>query len=560
MSSSATKPSRPRLIRWPRSATLRPPLSRRIRTTGNGTAPSGAQSGTTASPIETGGRSSSELAQDEETEIQLVGSLTQRQLDMVAGGQVKVTDFRYLPERSQDLELQSVYLPMGTGQTPERSGQSPQAPSSSNSRSLAGQYGQGLPVPQGSPVYDQNGQLLPQNGNSGQGYGQYSQRPPAPNFQEEPSAPGVFPTNREAPTFNALAQQLGVDPLVLVNFVLDHQVTLDGAVRGPGSYFVGPWASLKDLVEAAGGTVNWADDSGVALTSTAVDTSTGRSVTQRVQLPLQQGLLASYIVKPHDGFRFNEVFNDGNMGNVTVRGEVRFTGNYRITRGEHLSDLLAQAGGLTSTAYPYGTIFLRKSAADAEHQGYIRAASEVQEQLVVAMTRIGNDKIDPGTFASMQTFVNQLRTQPAVGRISIVADPSTLAAKPELDPLLEPGDVVYVPQRPSTVAVLGQVSQPGSFPFRSGLTMADYIKQAGGYSSTSDESMTFIVLPDGSARKANNSWLSYDTQKLPPGSTIVVPRDVTPLDARQVILDASAIFSQLAISAASLAVLATTIK
>ncbi len=124
-------------------------------------------------------------------------------------------------------------------------------------------------------------------------------------------------------------------------------------------------------MQAAGGTVNWADNSGVDLISTAVDTNSGRSVTQRVQLPLQQGLLANYIVKPHDGFRFNEVFNDGNIGNVTVRGEVRFTGNYRITRGEHLSDLLAQAGGLTSTAYPYGTIliFLRKSAADTEHAG-----------------------------------------------------------------------------------------------------------------------------------------------------------------------------------------------
>ena len=43
---------------------------------------------------------------------------------------------------------------------------------------------------------------------------------------------------------------------------------------------------------------------------------------------------------------------------------------------------------------------------------------------------------------------------------------------------------------------------------------------------------------------------------LPPGSTIVVPRDVTPLDTRQLILDVSSIFSQFAVSMASLAVLA----
>jgi polysaccharide export outer membrane protein len=518
------------------------------------------QSGPGSTLTERSSRSSGELAQDEESEIQLIGTFTQRQLDMVASGQVKVSDFRYLPERTQNLEAQGVYLPLSVdpeiAQSATISAQALQQNNSARApfnQSGQDQYGQGLPVPmQGEP----NGFSTQQNNGY---YGQVN-RSPAPNFQEEPSTSGIFPSNREAPTFNALAQQLGVDPLVLVNFIIDHQVTLDGAVRGPGSYFVGPATSLKDLVEAAGGTVNWADNSGVELISTAVDTSSGHSATQRVQLPLQQGLLASYIVKPHDGFRFNQVFSDGNIGNVTVQGEVRYTGNYRVTRGEHLSDLLTQAGGLTSTAYPYGTIFLRKSAADAERQGYIRAANEVEDQLVVAMTRIGNDKIEATTFASMQTFVNQLRTQPAVGRISVAADPSILAAKPELDPLLEPGDVVYVPQRPSTVAVLGQVSQPGNFPYRSGLTMADYISQAGGYSATSDESMTFIVLPDGSARKVQNSWLSFDSQSLPPGSTIVVPRDVTPLDTRQVILDVAAIFSQLAVSAASLAVLATEVK
>jgi protein involved in polysaccharide export with SLBB domain len=516
------------------------------------------QSNSGSALTEKSSRSSGELAQDEESEIQLIGNFTQRQLDMVASGQVKVSDFRYLPERTQNLDGQGVYLPLSADPEAAQSAAiSAQAMQQNNPAQMQfNSYGQGLPVPmQGAPG--------PQNGFSAQqnnGYYRQPDRLPAPNFQEEPSTSGIFPSNREAPTFNALAQQLGVDPLVLVNFIIDHQVTLDGAVRGPGSYFVGPGASLKDLVQAAGGTVNWADDSGVELISTAVDTNSGRSVTQRTSLPLQQGLLASYIVKPHDGFRFSQVFNDGNIGNVTVQGELRYTGNYRITRGEHLSDLLAQAGGLTSTAYPSGTIFLRRSAADTERQGYIRASNEIEDQLVVAMTRIGNDKIDATTFASMQAFVNQLRTQPAVGRISVTADPSVLAAKPELDPLLEPGDVVYVPQRPSTIAVLGQVSQPGNFPYRSGLTMADYIAQAGGYSVTSDESMTFVVMPDGSARKTQSSWLSFDSQSLPPGSTIVVPRDVTPLDTRQVILDISSIFSQLAVSAASLAVLATEVK
>ena len=379
---------------------------------------------------------------------------------------------------------------------------------------------------------------------------------PAPNFLSSDTASGQIATNREVTDFADLARQLGVDQLVLVIFLIDHQAVLNGAVSGPGSYFVGPGVLLQDLVQAAGGTSNWADESGVELISTAVDRQSGRSATQRTLLPLRQGMLANYVVHPQDQFRFNQVFTDSGLGSATIQGEVRFPGTFQITRGEHLSTLLSRAGGLTNTAYPAGSVFLRKSAAETERAGYIRAAAEIEDELVVAMTHIGNDKIDPGSFTALQGFVNSLRTQKAIGRIAIVADPSMLAAQPELDPLLEPGDVLYIPQRPTTIAVLGQVMQQGGFPYRSGLTLGDYIDQAGGYSASSDASLTFIVLPNGSARRAEKSWLSFDVNTLPPGSTIVVPRDVTPLNTRQMVLDITSIFSQFAVSLASLAVLA----
>lgn len=379
---------------------------------------------------------------------------------------------------------------------------------------------------------------------------------PARNFQDAPLAPGSYVANREVNTFGELVRQLAVDPLVLVNFLIEHRARLDGAVRGPGSYFVGPSVGLNDLVQAAGGTVDWADGSGVELITTAVDRSSGRAETKRQTLPLLQNMLANYVVRPRDTLRFNQVFTDVGIGAVTVQGEVRFAGSYPITRGERLSELLARAGGLNKTAYPQGAVFLRRSAAAAEHDGYLRAAAEIENQLVIAMTRVGNDKIDPATFTSMQLFVNELRNQKAVGRVSVVADPSILAARPEEDPLLEAGDLLYVPQRPSTVTVLGQVSQPGSFPYKSGRGLNDYVEMAGGYASTANEATTFLVLPDGSARKVERSWLNFSDNNLPPGSTVVVPRDVTPLDSRQIILDVSQIFSQFAVSIASLAVLA----
>ena len=397
------------------------------------------------------------------------------------------------------------------------------------------------------------GQSQNQNGMNGQGN---QQQEPAANYMEQPSSSAGYASNQEVHTFGELSRQLGVDPLVLVNFLIDHRARLDGAVNGPGPYFVGPNATLNDLVQAAGGTASWADESGVELLTTAVDGRSGRAASQRQTLPLRQGTLASYIVRPHDQVHFNQVFTDSGIGSVSVQGEVRFGGNYPITRGEHLSDLLMRVGGLTSTAYPAGTVFLRKSAAQVEEQGYRRAADEIQSQLIAGIARIGNDKITGEGYTAIQGFITQLRTQKGLGRIAMSADPSVLAANPQRDPLLEAGDVIFIPQRPSTVTVLGEVMQPGSYSYQPGMTVADYIKKAGGYAQFSDEDLTFVVQPDGSARKIETSWLGFDAATLPPGSAIVVPRDLAPLTARQVVLDVTGIFSSLAVTLASLAVLA----
>jgi protein involved in polysaccharide export with SLBB domain len=423
------------------------------------------------------------------------------------------------------------------------------------------QYGYGaqagVPAVGGqSPGASATGQPLAAVPNGQNGLGGAPGQQMAPNYQEQPTQGEGFASNREVHTFGELSRQLSVDPLVLVNFLIDHRAKLDGAVHGPGPYFVGPNATLADLVQAAGGTDSWADESGVELLTTVVDSRNGRAASQRQTLPLRQGTLASYVVRSHDQFRFNKVFTDAGIGSVTVQGEVRYSGNYPITRGEHLSDVLMRAGGLTTTAYPQGTVFLRKSAAQVEQEGYNRAADEIQSQLVAGMARIGNDKIPGDAVTAIQGFVTQLRTQKPLGRIAMDADPSLLAANPARDPLVEAGDVVFIPQRPSTVAILGEVMQPGSYSYQPGMTVDEYIKKAGGYAQFANDGMTFIVMPDGSARRIETSWLSFNVTTLPPGSTIVVPRDLAPLFARQVILDVTSILSSFAVTAASLAILA----
>jgi hypothetical protein len=70
-----------------------------------------------------------------------------------------------------------------------------------------------------------------------------------------------------------------------------------------------------------------------------------------------------------------------------------------------------------------------------------------------------------------------------------------------------------------------------------------------------DKNKVFIVLPNGSAEPAGNRLLQYSPTQVPPGSTIVVPKDATPFDIFNITSEVAQLVSQLAITAASLAVI-----
>jgi polysaccharide biosynthesis/export protein len=377
------------------------------------------------------------------------------------------------------------------------------------------------------------------------------------NLEEQPLAVGEVPTNQDVSTVSQLARQLEVDPVAVINFLRDHKVTVGGAVRAAGLYLVGPDSDVASLLEAAGGVSLWANKNAVTVVSTAIDSETGTSRTERRLVSLADGGGASYIVSPYDDVRVNQVFTDIGIGSVTIQGQVRHSGKYQIVRGDHLSDVLIRAGGLTDSAFPYGTVFLRRSAAARERDAYQREAKEIEDQLLVAMSRRDpTAKLPADAYTALQSYVSQIRMQKALGRVTIVADPAVLAANPGMDPLLEPDDVIYVPQRPYSVSILGEVLQPGSIPFGPNMSAADYIDRAGGYSQFARESDTILVLPDGSARRVESSWLDFGGDEIPPGSTIYVARDISGFDLHQIAIESLTIFSQLATTAATLAILA----
>jgi protein involved in polysaccharide export with SLBB domain len=357
----------------------------------------------------------------------------------------------------------------------------------------------------------------------------------------------------EPQSLDAIANTLGVTADSLVRLARDHIVWVLDEVQDPGAYLTAEGATLGEMIQMAGGVLRQADLSSVEVTSTEIDPQSGTSRTIRTAYKGDVRDFQRVLLRPLDVIRLRPVFSDRESGQIAVSGQVRYPGTFDITRGERLSSILERAGGVTDTAYPYGAVFTRRQAAAAERDGNAREARSINAEIASLATSPNAD--DRGKVSFLTTLTQQVQSEPALGRITVTADLAILRVRPELDIILQPGDALFVPPRPSTVTVTGEVLNSGSFQYQPGLAVEDYIKVAGGVTQGSDESRTFVVLPDGTARPISQSWLTFSsTNVIPPGSTVVVPRDLRPFDLTQFLRDATQITSQLAITAASLAV------
>lgn len=329
------------------------------------------------------------------------------------------------------------------------------------------------------------------------------------------------------------------------------KISLRGAVNNPGGYPVASDTTLEKLIAAGGGLRSDADKSSVEIVKASKglghDWEAKRDI---VDLSLTDP--GSVKVPAGSSVRINQNLQVVNTHGVTIAGEVRRPGTYDLMRGEKLTSLIERAGGYTDEAYPQGTLFTRESARRREADLFRKTADELD----VALSRTLSTAEKPPSDTKVNTaraMVNELRNSEAVGRITVEADPSVLAVRPDLDPLLEGGDKVYVPKRTINVHVAGEVFSPSSLKFASDKDAGQYIEEAGGVTRLADDSKSFVVLPDGSARPLYVSSWNHENVQIPPGSTIIVPRDPDPVSFLQLTNSLGSIFSQLAVSSAALA-------
>ena len=331
-----------------------------------------------------------------------------------------------------------------------------------------------------------------------------------------------------------------IDDPVLKSFLKERAAFVRGSVRQEGAYPVTEGTTLESLLAVAGGIALEANKENIELTSR----HNGRHV---VNLNKDDPDFIS--VSAGDTVRVNQKFHKIADQSVTLLGEVKHPGRYDLMAGDTLSKLIERAGGLSEQAYADGTVFSRAAERKREESRYKAQAQDLELKLAAALQQTeDDDKPDAGQIDASQSLIKRLRHAKAVGRITVEADPETLETDPDLDILLEAGDKIFIPKRPLTVRVAGEVLSPAALQFRRGKDPAEYISEAGGTSYYADKDRAFVIYPDGSAQPLNVSAWNHRATFIPPGSTIIVPRDPKPFDFLEGATRISQILANLAIS------------
>ena len=349
----------------------------------------------------------------------------------------------------------------------------------------------------------------------------------------------------------------------LLPYLLDQSVLLLGEARLPGLYPLMDDTGLDALLAVAGGVTDTADLSAIELAREPAD-QTSAIPLSRTLLDLRSRNFAAVRLSPRDGIRIPRGFGDRDSGPVTLAGEFLRPGVYDIRRGERLSEVIARAGGLTPQAYPYGAVFTRESVRLRQQEGFTRTARELEQgllQMAAGQAVVGGAGGARGgadlaaAIAAGREMASALREARAAGRMVVEANPVVLAGRPELDVLLEPGDLIVMPKRPNEVTVVGAVQNPGSLQFISGWRASRYVEAAGGTQRFADPGRAFLVLPNGQALPAGLGSWQQGGPPVPPGSLVIVPNDPSPFENWGFLRDITQLASQVAISAAALAVI-----
>jgi protein involved in polysaccharide export with SLBB domain len=311
-------------------------------------------------------------------------------------------------------------------------------------------------------------------------------------------------------------------------------VSLNGSVRNPGTYQWRPDLKVREII-VEGQLLPKAD------LKRADVIRLNKDMQDRTVLPVDlEKLMAgdetqNLVLQVQDEIRVYSSYKATEK--VTVSGELVRTGDFEISKGERLSDLLRRAGGFSVEAYPYGAVLRRKDVRNEQTKYLKTMIARTQGQIARVAATKTSSAISPeeqsaakAEMTMSQSLLDSIRTlqEQSDGRVVIsVSENIDAWAGSKYDVLLQDGDTLVIPKRPQDVRILGEVHSAGAQIFLPDMTIKDYLDHSGGVTKNADKGEIFVVQADGYSYSSDSpSVSSFDKMKLHAGDTIIVPENV----------------------------------
>ena len=249
-------------------------------------------------------------------------------------------------------------------------------------------------------------------------------------------------------------------------------ITIAGLVKKPGSYVFYRGMTAEDLIVLAGGFNTNADNNKIQISrlqKNRADTLANQLI-HLITVGIDSNLKSnnSIALEPFDYIMVPELLNYHVLGNVIVRGEVLYPGDYRLEkRNQTIQDVLKSAGGIS----PFAKL------------------------------------------SDVQVFRNNLRV--ATNLLSETANSSNQF-------LMQPNDSIFIPKNVPFVEVKGAVFNPQILNYESG-SMYSYIVASGGATDKAHLKKAYIQYSNGINKKTRHFLFFRNFPRVQPGSKIIVP-------------------------------------
>lgn len=320
--------------------------------------------------------------------------------------------------------------------------------------------------------------------------------------------------------------------------LLNAAIPVYGSVRNPGLYPVSRMVTAPVALKLAGGVIN----SSQAVTY-HVDSRNKIIPVISAELNATENNLKSVNVVLEN--------SQDDIAYVNLVGEFKYPGKYPINSQTTLLDILERSGGYTSNAYPDGGIFTRDSILEREIIALERSKKELANILSNAAAT-GIVKQSSNDILGLYQLMSTIAEAKPSGRIVTQLDVRKINNNLQYNIMLEAGDSIFIPKRPSSISVVGAVLNPVTVPYVPNYDIQDYIEFSGGYQPTADKKSAYFILPNGKSVNPSGNFSFMNSEDILPGSTIIVPRKARPLQGLALVEVITPILANLSITAASI--------